>query len=687
MKATRLFPLGGLLLLLLLAQGVVEAQGTLEVVPYQAAGYRFKVYSPGTVPSDYGSETFDDSAFSTGDAGFGSGGGCPLQPTVATTWPVDTDLVVRKAFNLPAGSTNLRVMVSIDNDVEVFLNGVNISGGLVVHEGCSTLDEFRFAAPDSLLRVENNLLAVRAVDRGVESFLDLRVLVGGEPAPTPTVTPTPTPVCGDGLWQWPAEQCDPPGTIGDGYMCPFDHVCAADCTCVDIFPPPTPTPGAGSFNPEVGANVSDDEHDVNADIMTTFNLPVTDLQYEVLYTFTPPEFFPGKEVPTGALVGVINAVSTLGLFNGRCNTVLSVTIPIWQATKDTTSCQVTYPDQFKDANGNGLPDGIDCYPDFLLRMLPGLTPIERFYGQVVSPLTVSMNIVTFAAGALPGYPAAWGKAQVAIPNDVGDPERQARPFEPVTDYCTPLSSETITYGLSQDNPATPGDESGAEVRRNPHYDGAYTFRWYAESMRDADGDGLENSIDTCPLDSNTDLSPKEETMPGGPDQDGIDSVCDPDPVNPCWPDSPAPHNPSLYPQWMQDCDMDGFWNRLDTCPLVSNGCNTVWCAQGNPWDPSWDNQADADGDDIGDACDPHPYTPDGQPLVATPSVDVYISGPPPPIGGMVELAVAQSGPPTNSAAGSPADSSAWYYAALAGGAAAALALAAGGRYARRRWLR
>jgi len=160
-------------------------QGPVEVVPYEATGYRFNIYPPGTVPGDYGAETFDDSAFSVGDAAFGSGG-CPLESTVVTAWPVNTELVVRKAFNLPAGATNLRVMVAIDNDVEVFLNGVNISGGLVVHEGCPILDEFQFGAPDSLLRAGDNLLAVRAVDRGVVSFLDLRVLIGAGPVPTPT---------------------------------------------------------------------------------------------------------------------------------------------------------------------------------------------------------------------------------------------------------------------------------------------------------------------------------------------------------------------------------------------------------------------------------------------------------------------------------------------------------------------
>jgi len=166
---------------------------TVQVIPYAATEYRYHVYNLGAVPSDYGLTPFDDSAFATGDAAFGSGGGCPLQATVKTDWPVSSEIVLRKNFDLPPDATNLRVMVAIDNDVEVFLNGVEISGGLVQHENCPDLDEFRFDAPDSALNVGTNLLAVRGRDRGVESCLDMRVLVEVMPTPTPTPTQTFTP--------------------------------------------------------------------------------------------------------------------------------------------------------------------------------------------------------------------------------------------------------------------------------------------------------------------------------------------------------------------------------------------------------------------------------------------------------------------------------------------------------------
>ena len=147
------------------------------VVPYGASEYKYQV-----VPVDDGigfeRPDFDDSAFAVGDAGFGSREGyCELNNPgdVRTEWPGETDLLVRKALELPAGTTDVVVYVAVDNDVQVFINGYDVSDGLQFHEGCPSLGSFSFAVPDSLLQVGTNLLAVRARDRGGLAYLDLGV--------------------------------------------------------------------------------------------------------------------------------------------------------------------------------------------------------------------------------------------------------------------------------------------------------------------------------------------------------------------------------------------------------------------------------------------------------------------------------------------------------------------------------
>jgi hypothetical protein len=156
----------------------VGATGTAPtvVIPFRASGYRYQV-----VPVDEGvgfeRPDFDDSEFAAGDAGFGSREGfCEFNnpDDVRTDWPVGTDLLVRRTLDLPAGTTDVVVYVAVDNDVQVFINGYDISDGLQTHEDCPSVD-FAFAVPDGVLRAGTNLLAVRARDRGILSFLDLSV--------------------------------------------------------------------------------------------------------------------------------------------------------------------------------------------------------------------------------------------------------------------------------------------------------------------------------------------------------------------------------------------------------------------------------------------------------------------------------------------------------------------------------
>lgn len=111
-------------------------------------------------------------------APFGSGGACSLQSTVNSDWPTDSTIILRKSFTLPADAINLRVLLSIDNDATVLINDKVITQpDPLVHDFCPIVDEFVLNAANEDLLVGTNHLEVRATDRGVESFVDLRVLV------------------------------------------------------------------------------------------------------------------------------------------------------------------------------------------------------------------------------------------------------------------------------------------------------------------------------------------------------------------------------------------------------------------------------------------------------------------------------------------------------------------------------
>ena len=98
-----------------------------------------------------------------------------------TPWSPNTDLLVRKAFPLPPGATNVRITGTIDNDATVYLNGTQVAP--TVLSGSCQSGAIDLAVDDALLAADgNNLLAIRGHDFGVSTMLDVQVTFDDGPA-------------------------------------------------------------------------------------------------------------------------------------------------------------------------------------------------------------------------------------------------------------------------------------------------------------------------------------------------------------------------------------------------------------------------------------------------------------------------------------------------------------------------
>ena len=163
-------------------------------MPYQELGYRYLIGE--TPPAGFQQPNFDASTWFSGQGAFGSGGApcTELESTIHTSWPASgdtTEILLRKRFS--GSAQDVQILVPVDNDVQVFVNGTDITasgvtfdgegftpgtivGGFMVHEGCAApADPFIFSVLNSALLAGGNLVVVRARDRGTVSYVDVKV--------------------------------------------------------------------------------------------------------------------------------------------------------------------------------------------------------------------------------------------------------------------------------------------------------------------------------------------------------------------------------------------------------------------------------------------------------------------------------------------------------------------------------
>jgi hypothetical protein len=174
-------------------------------------------------------------------------------------------------------------------------------------------------------------------------------------------------------------------------------------------------------------------------------------------------------------------------------------------------------------------------------------------------------------------------------NDTSDdPEDSA-----VNDGCPAVGD--LSEGARLPGACSGSDEGGCRLLTNPPA-GSYNFTTMVTSLRDADGDGIDNVLDVCALIPNPGWNPRLPDTINDPDGDGLPNECDPG-VSTAGPAPPA--GCPGYPG--HDEDRDCVPNRADNCPTVNQLLNPE-AAPGEANPPSL---TDSDYDGIGDACDPN----------------------------------------------------------------------------------
>src|SRR5436309_10731232 len=319
-------------------------------------------------------------------------------------------------------------------------------------------------------------------------------------------------------------------------------------------------------------------------------------------------------IPVGAILGRLGSQPTLGLVNTGCNNS-QLRVPFTLLKGSTDINDKVYPQPFGqsndlapmsgDSNGDGKPEvtpapAVTHYPSFLNAIFDPnwvdfgpdkiagngddtyngspspIKPVFRAVGTTsiaqASNLWVILQLVIFDKGTkLPNFPAldpAYGYPSVVV-LQTSSASGSATPPAPsaVTDFCTPLKTVNVMYGVTQDNPDTPANEGGIPIRTMPAAGTQIISIGYNASQRDPDGDGYENSLDPCPFNTDTVWDPRNpgqgdsDHFAGVPLPDGIPDTCD-----------PTPNEATADPPASQPTDHggDGFPNRGDNCPLIAN---------------------------------------------------------------------------------------------------------------------
>ncbi|MER6948439.1 hypothetical protein ABT294_30870 [Nonomuraea sp. NPDC000554] len=152
-----------------------DARATVvTALDYNSTGWRYRQVPPGTDDPAFYERGFDDSDWPSGQEGFGTTGGvCSWNnpALVKTRWDVNTDLLVRHWLHIPRDAQEVRIQGTVDNDAQVYMNGKLVQTAVSGNCNAGAID---VVVPARYLEC-CNVLAIRGHDRGVASYLNVRV--------------------------------------------------------------------------------------------------------------------------------------------------------------------------------------------------------------------------------------------------------------------------------------------------------------------------------------------------------------------------------------------------------------------------------------------------------------------------------------------------------------------------------
>jgi len=150
-------------------------------------------YTTSTPPAGWQNTSFNDTAWSTGNAGFGTAG--TPGAIVRTTWNT-ADLWMRRTFN-PGSLTatqrsNLVFRLHHDEDAELYINGT-LAASVTSYTSNYVYIALNTAGQNAVVANGNNVLAVHVHQTTGGQYMDAGLSVKNTGGPTPTPGPTNTP--------------------------------------------------------------------------------------------------------------------------------------------------------------------------------------------------------------------------------------------------------------------------------------------------------------------------------------------------------------------------------------------------------------------------------------------------------------------------------------------------------------